>query len=434
MRILITIFALLPILAFGQTTSSDKYRHSQVILSDEYGNLDAFGRLRVSQATPLFDGQLTHDLQPLLYHIDTSATATITYDADNNLAIMALSSAASGTAATMQTYENFRYQAGKSHYAAITFNFRSSEAGVVKSVGYTDGENGMLVGLDSDGFFVAILSTTDLGNDTIRQDDWNLDKLDGSKSRSNPSKFTLVENSTNIFVIDMQALYVGRVRFGFAIDGDNIYVHEIDHANREIYPYIASASLPIRAKIEATSNDVSSDMYMICATVATEGGLESPLGFGLSQSGTVTAGSGARTHAITIGKVDTFQNSKCYGKIEIQDLEILVTGTNPVKWELVIGQELTGTTTFTAVNEENSIAEYNTAGTLSGNPRVVIASGYVLASGAQRGAVARSAFVKYPLERNPDTTARADGRLTLLVTGLGGASACQYAVNWKEIR
>ena len=106
-------------------------------------NLDAFSRLRVSNPTSVFDAQLTYDLQPTLFEQITNGTgATITHDSTDRCALMTFASTPIGGETTMQTFEHFRYQPLKSQLVAVTFNFISSVADVVKYAGYSDGSNG----------------------------------------------------------------------------------------------------------------------------------------------------------------------------------------------------------------------------------------------------------------------------------------------------
>jgi hypothetical protein len=237
-----------------------------------------------------------------------------------------------------------------------------------------------------------------------------------------------------ILIIEFQALYVGRVKVGFEIGGKITYAHDFENANLKAQPYIQTANLPIRAGMTCTGT-VSTTMNFTCCSVISEGGQSDVEGFDFSFSGSVTAASGARTHAVALRPKATFNSIDNRSKFIFEDLEIL-TGQNPVKWELVIGQALTGTTNYSDMNATYSGTEYNTAGTLSGDPAVVLASGFVGATSGGRAASTGSARVanRYPITLNATGVARYLGTMILLLTGIGGTSACQYAINWHEIR
>jgi len=74
------------------------------------------------------------------------------------------------------------------------------------------------------------------------------------------------------------------------------------------------------------------------------------------------------------------------------------------------------------------------AGTLSGSPSIVVAKGYIPATQQSRGVITTNVPFRYPICLDTAGAARVLGRLTLLVTGVGGVSNCRGNLNWKEIR
>lgn len=118
----------------------------------------------------------------------------------------------------------------------------------------------------------------------------------------------------------------------------------------------------------------------------------------------------------------------------LESLDLVVTGNSAVLWELCIGQAISGTTAFNDVNTTYSGFEYNTAGTISGSPVLVLASGFIAASATSKASESYKIAGKLPITLNAAGAVRANGTLTLIVTGIGGTSATQCAFNWKEIR
>lgn len=390
---------------------------------------DSFSRLRVSTPNYLFDAQLTYDLQPLVFEAVTAETgATVAHDTTNRCALFTLSGTPTGGKAYMVSYDHIRYQPGRSQLVFITFNFIEHKTNVLKFAGYSTGANGIEFQSNGAGFQLVQYSDTGHGDETTLQADWNIDPLDGS----GPSGLTLNVAKTQILVIDMQALYVGRVRVGFDIGGVIVPVHEFNHANLDANPYIQTASLPIRCGMTC-SGTASTTMNFICSSVMNEGGQEEP-GYQFSAEGTVSAGSGARTHILSVQPQATFNSIVNRSKFVFESLDIVVTGSSPVKWELVLGDAITGTTTFAAVNTTYSAMEFNTAGTTSGSPAIVIAQGYVAATNQQKGVTSVTRPMRYPITLNEAGNTRILGRLTVLVTGIGGTSATRAVLNWKEIR
>lgn len=396
-------------------------------------NLDSFSRLRVSQPTTLFDAQFTYALQPLLYEPTTanggSGTATIAHDSTNRCALHTFTGVGSGAKAIMQTFDHMRYQPGKSQLIFVTFNMEGGVANTKKFAGYSDGFNGVEFLMDGIAPKIQLLSDTGHGDESVAQADWSLDPMDGN----GPSGIVLDFTKVQILVIDLQALYVGRVRVGWDIGGSIVYCHEFNHANVDTVPYVQSASLPVRCGMTA-SGSATTTMRFVCCSVISEGGQDDTTGYFFSQEGTATAASGARTHLLSVRPKATFNSIANRSKWVLESADIVVTGNNPVKWELCLGDVITGTTTFADVNATYSATEFNTAGTTSAAPAIVIAQGYVGATSQSKQAISQRVAMRYPITLDAAGTARALGTLTVLATGIGGTSATRAVLNWREIR
>jgi len=396
-------------------------------------SLDAFSNMRIAQPSYIFDSQFTYDLQPILFEQITSGDGAITHNTTERAARLRINTATgSGDKAIMQSYNHFKYQSGRSQEIFISFNFNSdtSVANLKKFAEYGDGNNGIGFELNSTGKHVYIKSDTTVGDQTVEQSSWNLDKLDGTGN----SGFTLDTSKTNLLIIDFQALYVGRVRVGFDIDGLIVWVHEFKNANNLSYPYIQTANLPIRVGLESTGTTATDDdMLFICSSVTSRGGQDIIGGFDFSIENNVTAGDNTRTHLLSLRPKTTFNSIT--NRIDPILLNISFTNddTAAIYWELCIGQSLT-TPSYSDVNATYSTMEYDTAGTLSGNPTIVINSGYVAASDKSNEIARAEINNKYPITLDAAGANRDMGTLTLLVTGIGATSDCRAAIHWKEIR
>lgn len=394
------------------------------------GSVDAFSRLRVSQPANIFENQFTYNLSSLVFEqITNGSGATITHDATNRMALMTFSSTATGGKAYMQSYEYIPYQAGRSQLVFMTFNFIETKANTLKFAGYSDGVNGIEFQLNGTTKQFTVYSASSNGNETVTQTNWNIDKLDGT----GVSGLTLDITKTQILAIDLQALYVGRVRVGFDIDGVIYFVHQFEHSNKVIYPYIQSANLPIRCGMTC-SGTVSTTMNFICCSVASEGGDSEIRGRSFTAEGNVTAGNGTRTHILSIRPKTTFNSITNRIKFDLEGIDFLITGSNPILWELCIGQAISGTTTFNDVNTTYSAFQFNTAGTISGSPALVIASGYISATATAKGSTPAKVDQKYPITLDASGAVRSLGTLSLIVTAFTGTSACRTVMNWREIR
>lgn len=417
----------------GNGTSAIPFKQWTVGEFADTANVDAFSRLRVSNPTAVFDSQFTYDLQPTLFEQLTNGSgASVAHDSTERCALMTFSSTATGGQAYMQSYEHFRYQPLKSQLVAVTFNFIESTANVLKFAGYSDGSNGFEFQNDGTNNQFVLYSDTTNGDQTITQANWNLDNLDGDGDAANPSGITLDITKTQIMIVDFQALYVGRVRVGFDIDGQIVYCHEFLHANTIADPYIQTANLPIRCGMTCTGT-VSTTMNFICSGVVSEGGQELTASYDFVQGNNVTAGNGTDTHILSLRPKTTFNSITNRVKFGFIEVELLVTGNSPVEWKLCVGQALT-TPSFADVNATYSAMQYDTAGTLSGSPAIVINGGYVPASSQVKGTQASKIISRYPITLDASGAVRDLGTLTLLVQGIGGTSATYAKIKWREIR
>lgn len=243
----------------------------------EYGDtsaIDAFDRLRISQPFTLFDSKQLYDNQPLFFSESIGGSATSVHSTTDARTRMTVTASASDFV-IRQTKQRFNYQPGKSMMVLITF-FGGQETGVTKRVGLWDGtgtnfltpNNGIFFQIDDTNLSwnIAKNGTT---TETVTQDQWNYDTLDGA----GPSELTVEDESVSIAIIDYEWLGVGRVRVGFVIDGLIRYCHYFNHANDPSFTsvYMSSPNLPVRYDIfsDGTGGGVFDH---ICSTVISEGG------------------------------------------------------------------------------------------------------------------------------------------------------------------
>lgn len=415
----------------AQGYSSYNIIDSAVTIKDS-ANLDAFSRLRVSNPLILHNSQFTYDLAPVIMEqIVTGTGASITHDGTNRCALMTFASTPTGGKAYMQSYEYLPYQPGRSQLIFVTFNMIAAVANVLKFAGYSDGVNGIEFQLDGTTKQFVIYSASSAGNETVTQSSWNLDKLDGTGA----SGFTLDITKTQILVIDIQALYVGRVRIGFDIGGNIIYAHEFLHANLFASPYIQTANLPVRCGMTCTAT-VSTTMNFICSAVISEGGTEDINVFGYTfqqDTGAISVGTGG-THMLSLRPKTTFNSFTNRTRVAYIDVEIYNAGNQPIQWQLCVGQAITGTTTYNDVNSTYSSSEYNILGTLSGSPAIVIDGGYVASSGGAKGVTNTAIVSRYPITLDAAGAVRALGTLTLKATALSGSQTVYASIKFREIR
>lgn len=397
-------------------------------------SLDAFSRLRVSEPESLFSVQCQYNNAPLTMESRATGTGVIPAHSANTRMVALSATAGTGTS-YIQSYNYLPYQPGKSHCVFMTGVLDSAVANAVVDMGYFDDANGIFLRQNGTSGLQFVRRTSTSGSvvdNTVNQSSWNLDKLDGTGR----SGLTLDVTKSMILCIDLQFLGMGRVRVGFDIDGEIVLAHEFLNANILAVPYMQTASLPVAMLITATATGSTKTCYFKCAAVASEGGLADDFALEfVTPEVSVTAGSGTRTHLMSVRPRTTFNSITNRSFFIPTGIELLLTNTptpNPIKWELCLGQAITGPS-YSDVNTSYSAYEYGT-GTISGSPSIVIDSGYIGTGSQIRQAISRNVGSRYPISLNRAGAVRADGTLSLVVTGIGGTSTTRGMIKYKEIR
>ena len=234
-------------------------------------NVDAFGRLRVSNPYTLFDSQNRYasDNQ---FNIVTTGTGTTTYLPNEAAVKMEVTSGGVGSV-IRQSYRSFPYQPGKGLLVLATFVMDgSANTNLTQRVGYFNDQNGVFFQrVDGTYSFVLRSYITGSASDarTVTQANWNGDKLDGTGA----SGLTLDASKAQILWMDFEWLGVGSVRCGFVINGEYIVCHTFQNANEITSVYMTTAILPMRYEITSTVA-VAAYMKAICCSVVSEGGYQ----------------------------------------------------------------------------------------------------------------------------------------------------------------
>jgi hypothetical protein len=245
-------------------------KETQTAFYDSY-NLDAFGRLRSSNPYTLFDSKMVNSALSYIWDdAEVSGTGTSsTYNTNQASVTLAVSDNTAGRR-TRQTRRHFNYQSGKSQLILMTGLFGLGTDGVTKRMGYFNDKNGLFYEINTNGMHVVVRTYTSGSavDSAYAQADWNLDKMDGN----GPSGVNLDYNKTQILFFDMEWLGVGRIRFGWVVDGKIYYCHEVNNANNLTLVYMSTPNLPLRYEIENDGSGAQSSLVQICSTVISEGG------------------------------------------------------------------------------------------------------------------------------------------------------------------
>ena len=388
-----------------------------LVQSDGGALFDAFGRLRFSEPLTLFDSKLLYDKNSLVWDekitngsgsatsIHSTTHARVRMHVQNNDTII------------RQTKRRFNYQNGKSTLIFMTTVFGAKTSGVKKRVGYFDANNGLFFEQDGSNLKVVIRKN---GSDTsINQSSWNIDKLNGTGK----SEISLDETKSQIIIIDFEWLGVGRVRFGFVVDGIIYYCHQFLNANVNDSVYMSVPNLPLRYEISSTSG--SSNLDHICSSIISEGGRpEDNIGITRSFSnGSNGIAANAQHSGYPLVGI-RLKSTQLETTIIPYDIQLLSTTSDNFNWKLCLNPTTTASLSYSGL-DNSSVEAAKGQGTIS-NYGTVLAEGYFFEK--------TNLNVNLPVGLRLGSTI--DGtrdQLILAVIPLSNTTTAYGGINWREV-
>lgn len=401
--------------------------------ANKASSVDAFGRLRVSTPTTLFDSSHRYR-DNNLWSTSLASGGTTTFNANQGLVELAVTTT-SGSKVYRETTKVFSYQPGKSLLVMNTFVFNPAKNNLRQRVGYFGSDNGIYLELDGAGgsvlaFVERSLVSGVVAETKITQANWNVDKLDGTGI----SGITLDITKAQILWMDIEWLGLGTVRLGFVIDGKFILCHQFHHANIITSTYITTASLPLRYEIENTGTTASSStLKQICSTVLSEGGyelrgLQQGIGIPITTPSILTT-AGTYYPIISL-RLKTTPN-RLDAIVILTALSVMgITNNANYNWRL-IGSGTTTGGTWTSAGTDSAV-EYNITGTSFTGGRI-LAEGYSSASNQTVNTVEvlKEALFKFQLER--DSFVPTPYELTLVAASSLINSSIYASLDFEEI-
>jgi hypothetical protein len=424
-----------------------------ITINPDTNAVDAFGRGRVSEPFTLGDYKHLYAIDPNFLDRVSGAGSTVTFL--QNQACARLQTGIGSTAFSFhQTKFYHHYQPGKGQLIFSSFNFYAPQRNATKRTGYFDDRDGIYfeqVGLNtSDGInpgigthnWVIRSFVSGIATETrIPQSQWNRDKCDGTGA----SGFNIDITKTQLAFIDFQWLGVGRVRCGFAHDGQLITAHEFFHSNNSPTVYIANPNLPVRCELRNTGVGIGASFDQICASVMSEGGyVESGIDFAYTMLTTRTTPtpSGTELPLVAIRLKNSFQGYPNRISVKLNNISLFCE-TNSIVYKVVklpssAYLSNAGTLTWNSASANSGVEYCIDATTYSDGD--VFASGYV-PSGASQNSLSPvasgtlSQAKKNIIVQNINST---DSEIyvlvvrTLTTTGNAVASVAA-ALQWREI-
>jgi len=319
---------------------------------------DAFGRLRVSLPDTIINIKQTVDSAPLLFSQAEVGTGDIYYDPNNASSMLSVS--ADGDVAVRQTKQYFNYQPGKSQLVFSTFCMQNV-SNTISRVGLFDSSTTSPYSASLEGFYLQnnggtislhISNTGGQASQSATQANWNIDKMNGTGL----SGITLDFTKTQILAIDFEWLGVGRVRFGFVINGIVFYVHQFVHANNISLPYLKNPNKPLRWEIRSSGGIAA--LRQICGTVMSEGGAQTngrPFGVNTGPASIGNISDGVACPLITLRLKDSYKSST----VSLKDFGCMASATTNSILTVISNGVIASSASF--VDMPNSAVEYSIA-------------------------------------------------------------------------
>lgn len=400
---------------------------------------DAFGRLRVTQPFTLFDSVHRFSDNGLWVTSNTAGNSSFGFIENQSSVHMTVGTTANAEV-IRETTKVFSYQPGKSLLIMASFTMNTPKANVRQRVGYFSGSNGIY--LENDGttnYFVLRSNTSSTVTETrVAQSDWNIDKFDGTgySTQSGGPEHTTGINvaNTNIFWTDIEWLGVGDARCGFVVDGRLLPAHVFHNDNKNLTPYMTTATLPLRYEIKNTGvANSNSTLHQICSTVLSEGGYElsgAQQGVTIPVTAPVSLTTAGTYYPVISMRLKTTPN-RLDAIVILTALSILgITNNAHYNWQVRASAVTTGGT-WTDGGLGGAI-EYKLNGTGVTGGRI-LASGFTSATTQSQASVdiLKEALFKFQLERNALTSTPYE--ITLVAAGSTNGAQIFASMDWEEI-
>lgn len=393
---------------------------------------DAFGRLRVSEPLSQFDW--TNLYRPTVFENQQfwdRAVTNGTVSANTSAASVTLSTGGTtdNNHATIQTKSHFIYQPGKSRLVMMTFVMGAAVTNGIAEIGYGNASDGIF--LQRSGSTLQFVRRTSVSgsvvDNPVTQANWNLDPMDGTGS----SGVTIDLTKTNILVIDLEWLGVGRVRCGFNVDGVTYYAHEFRNSNSLSVVYMLTGSLPVRYRVEndgTASGTLTIDA--ICSSVISEGGYE--IGnypqFSASTGASALTTSTTLLPLISIRPATAFNGQTFRGHI-VPSSATATVASQVHEYQIVKNGSLSNAS-WSAVDSTYSAAQFDVAADgITGG--IVLDSGYIAAAATFRASglaeILGNVPILYSSLNNTQET------FTLAIRTVTGGGTAYGNINWREV-
>lgn len=349
----------------------------------EESKIDAYNKLRVTNPFTLIEIKFPYDnngtsdylKNNLLITTKESGTGTITKTYEKSMGIFNIQGDNSTTSFISQSRKYCNYQPGKSLLflaSGIINNTVNTSTDYQTYIGYFDDNNGLFFMNDSGIISVNLRDSGDYNNTTtIIQSNWNIDTCD----ENSPNNIIVDFTKSQLFVIDIEWLSVGRIRFGLYIYGKIYYIHQITNYNILDSPYMLTANLPIRYQIDVNDSGIA-QLTQICSTVISEGGYN-PVGKSFTINNGISSISVTNTekNLLAITGNDNYYHQNIIPLF----MNFVCDTNNTVLYKIKLIIDSIDNSSWTDINTDNSVIKYSldTDIDITSGTYIIIDSGYI---------------------------------------------------------
>lgn len=351
-----------------ETAVAADHRGQILAIGPDSGQVDAFGRARVSDSFTVFDSTLRYSKRTEQWNESVTGAGSTNY-LTNESSLALITTTASGDSVLRRTKRRLPYQPGKSLLVMQSFVGSTPVAGLKQEVGLFDNENGVMLRVSGTTTQFVIRSYADgsVQENVVDQANWNINtfpNLDISKA--------------NIFVTDLEWLGVGRVRCGFVVDGEYRYCHEFNHANTSNRVYATSAILPLSYRIENTETlAAGATLKQICCSVMSEGGYEPTGPIYIVGRGAAGVGSISTEQVVAGIRMASGRTGNVIMPVQV---DAAIEGNTVAQWRLRLNPTLSGASWSASANGRGNVETITGVTSFSGG--TVIDGGIVGSRGS----------------------------------------------------
>ncbi len=330
--------------------------------------LTAFGEFAVAQPHPVFQYSFEYTVD----NTDLTENSIVnggTVIQDSGMAVVS-SSTVTGSSALLESHHHGKYQAGQGGLGRFTAKFTTGVVGTEQYIGLLDEpgstaafENGYAIGFDGIEFGVHRFQ-----NDvkfTVDLEDCD-DPLDGTGK----SGMTIDLTKINVFEIRFQYLGAGAISFYVEDDSTGLFVifHKILYANKNTVPSTFNPNFHF--SIWVANKTTTSDLILSCSSIGyfIEGITEDIEIHHPQNSTGIQQQTGVTTEIaiVTIRVRELYASRQNYIDIRMENLVAAIeasSANNLGSVRLIRDATLGGVPSYSDINTNNSIAEFDVSGT-----------------------------------------------------------------------